>query len=91
MVCLRGSKSRPSGHGLNAHPTNPLRAPHHRVLDWILGYTFFFFLFILSFVQVVDMLQGAILYNMRFAKSLQVGRGGGDVYMGIGARPLQDS
>ncbi|KAK2080835.1 hypothetical protein QBZ16_000689 [Prototheca wickerhamii] len=46
----------------------------YRVLDWILGYTFFFFLFILSFVQVVDMLQGAILYNMRFAKSLQRSR-----------------
>lgn len=43
-----------------------------RVLDWTLGYIFFFFLFILSIIQLVDMLQGAILYNMRFAKSLQV-------------------
>ena len=61
------------------------------MLDWILGYTFFFFLFILSFVQVVDMLQGAILYNMRFAKSLQVGGGGGDEYVGIGAAHLKGS
>ncbi|KAL6774638.1 GSL1 [Auxenochlorella protothecoides x Auxenochlorella symbiontica] len=46
----------------------------YRTLDWILGYIFFSFLFLLSFIQVVDMLQGAMLYNMKFAKALQRSR-----------------
>lgn len=43
-----------------------------------MGYIFFGFLFLLSFLQVIDMLQGAMLYNMKFAKALQVGVRGGD-------------
>lgn len=47
-------------------------------LDYALGYFLFGFLFLLSFLFVIDKIQGALLFNMRFAKALEVracGRG----------------
>jgi hypothetical protein len=42
------------------------------MLDWFLGYFLFAFLFLLSFIFVVDKVQGALLFNMKFAKALEV-------------------
>lgn len=44
------------------------------MLDWALGYMLFGFLFLLSFLQIVDIMQGALLFNMKFAKALQRSR-----------------
>ncbi|KDD75094.1 1,3-beta-glucan synthase, partial [Helicosporidium sp. ATCC 50920] len=46
----------------------------YRMLDWALGYMLFGFLFLLSFLQIVDIMQGALLFNMKFAKALQRSR-----------------
>jgi hypothetical protein len=53
-----------------------------RFLDFILGYFIFAFLFVFSFLQVFDWVQGALLFNFKFARALQVdimfgGAGGG--------------
>jgi hypothetical protein len=42
------------------------------MLDWFLGYFLFAFLFLLSFLIVFDRVQGALLFNMKFAKALEV-------------------
>ena len=39
----------------------------------MLGYFLFAFLFLLSFLFVFDKVQGALLFNMKFAKALEVG------------------
>lgn len=57
-----------------AHPSPPPRHPATRsTLDWMLGYFLFAFLFLLSFLFVFDKVQGALLFNMKFAKALEVG------------------
>ena len=53
------------------HPPLPLRS----TLDWMLGYFLFAFLFLLSFLFVFDKIQGALLFNMKFAKALEVRHG----------------
>ena len=42
------------------------------MLDWLLGYVIFGVLFLFSFLIVFDKIQGALLFNMKFAKSLEV-------------------
>jgi hypothetical protein len=42
------------------------------MLDWLLGYVIFGVLFLFSFLFVFDKIQGALLFNMKFAKSLEV-------------------
>jgi hypothetical protein len=44
------------------------------MLDWFLGYFLFGFLFLLSFLFIIDKIQGALLFNMKFAKALEVSR-----------------
>jgi hypothetical protein len=46
----------------------------YRILDWMLGYFLFAFLFLLSFLFVFDKVQGALLFNMKFAKALERSR-----------------
>ncbi len=41
-------------------------------MDWAIGYLLFAILFVLSFLQVFDLVQGALLFNMKFSKALQV-------------------
>lgn len=61
-------------------PTSP--PPRLRpcsLLDWFLGYFLFVFLFFFAFLYFVDKVQGALLFNFKFAKMLEVGgpRGAG--------------
>ncbi len=53
------------------------------MLDWFLGYFLFAFLFLLSFVFIFDKIQGALLFNMKFAKALEVRGLGGWVVGGV--------
>lgn len=46
----------------------------YRMLDWFLGYFLFGFLFLLSFLFIIDKIQGALLFNMKFAKALERSR-----------------
>lgn len=46
----------------------------HRSLDYMLGYLLFAGLFLLSFVGFVSRIQAALLFNVKFAKSLKRGR-----------------
>jgi hypothetical protein len=41
-------------------------------MDWAIGYLLFAILFVFSFLQVFDLVQGALLFNMKFSKALQV-------------------
>ena len=50
----------------------PASPPRPSVLDWVLGYLLFGPLFLLSFLQVFDSVQGALLYNAAFARELTV-------------------
>lgn len=43
------------------------------LLDWFLGYFLFIFLFFFAFLYFVDKIQGALLFNFKFAKMLEVG------------------
>lgn len=52
--------------------SRPPTAPPCSLLDWFLGYFLFAFLFLLSIIFVVDKVQGALLFNMKFAKALEV-------------------
>lgn len=45
-----------------------------RSLDYMLGYLLFAGLFLLSFVGFVSRIQAALLFNVKFAKSLKRGR-----------------
>ena len=45
-----------------------------RMLDFFLGYFLFAFLFLFSFLVVFDKIQGALLFNMKFAKALERSR-----------------
>lgn len=44
-------------------------------MDWAIGYFLFAILFLLSFLIVFDLVQGALLFNMKFSKTLQVRAG----------------
>ncbi|EFN56001.1 hypothetical protein CHLNCDRAFT_145389 [Chlorella variabilis] len=46
----------------------------YRMLDWFMGYFLFAFLFLLSFLFIFDKIQGALLFNMKFAKALERSR-----------------
>jgi hypothetical protein len=46
----------------------------YRVLDYILGYFLFTCLSILSFLQVFNAVQGALLYNIKFSRKLDEAR-----------------
>ncbi|PSC69540.1 Callose synthase 5 [Micractinium conductrix] len=46
----------------------------YRTMDWFLGWFLFVFLFLLSFLYFVDKVQGALLYNFKFAKMLERSR-----------------
>ena len=52
------------------------------MLDWFLGYFLFAFLFLLSFLFIFDKIQGALLFNMKFAKALEVRWRWGGVALG---------
>lgn len=55
-----------------------LRCAARRALDYALGYLLFGFLFVLSFLQVFDWVQGALLFSMKFTRTLKVsGSAGG--------------
>ena len=54
-------------------PRNAVDAAY-RVLDYILGYFLFFWLCVLSFLQVFDAVQGALLYNVKFSRKIQEAR-----------------
>lgn len=55
-----------------------LRCAACRALDYALGYLLFGFLFVLSFLQVFDWVQGALLFSMKFTRTLKVsGSAGG--------------
>lgn len=45
-----------------------------RSLDYMLGYLLFAGLFLLSFLGFVSRIQAALLFNVKFAKSLKRGR-----------------
>lgn len=45
-----------------------------RALDYMLGYLLFGGLFLLSFLGFVSRIQAALLFNVKFAKSLKRGR-----------------
>jgi hypothetical protein len=45
-----------------------------RSLDYMLGYLLFGGLFLLSFLGFVSRIQAALLFNVKFAKSLKRGR-----------------
>ncbi|KAL4451723.1 hypothetical protein ABPG75_007385 [Micractinium tetrahymenae] len=46
----------------------------YRLLDWFLGYFLFLFLFLFAFLYFVDKIQGALLFNFKFAKMLERSR-----------------
>ncbi|KAL4419050.1 hypothetical protein ABPG77_011032, partial [Micractinium sp. CCAP 211/92] len=46
----------------------------YRLLDWFLGYFLFIFLFFFAFLYFVDKIQGALLFNFKFAKMLERSR-----------------
>lgn len=45
-----------------------------RQADYLIGYFLFLFLFVLSFIQITDAIQGALLFNVKFAESLRRSR-----------------
>ena len=55
----------------NSNPGCPLL---RRSLDYMLGYLLFGGLFLLSFLGFVSRIQAALLFNVKFAKSLKRGR-----------------
>lgn len=54
------------------HHAPSLRPPLCSLLDWFLGYFLFIFLFFFAFLYFVDKIQGALLFNFKFAKMLEV-------------------
>ena len=53
---------------------DPWLPPPRRSLDYLLGYLLFGGLFLLSFLGFVSRIQAALLFNVKFAKSLKRGR-----------------
>ena len=46
----------------------------YRVLDYILGFFLFFWLYLFSFLKVFDWVQGTLLYNIKFQQRLEQAR-----------------